>query len=121
MNTLRRACIPAEAVGPPAAAAACRLGSLQGAWLRPPPLRCDPVALRLSLQESATPQQWLRALQQLLVLHDVTLPLATLFRPVLLKLVAGVVDVAAGSNAQHSAELTVALLSVLELAPHTEG
>jgi hypothetical protein len=85
------------------------------------PLRCDPVALRLSAQESATPQQWLRVLQQLLVLHDVTLPLATLFRPVLLKLVAGVVDAAAGSNAQHSAELAVALLSVLELAPHTEG
>lgn len=89
------------------------------------------VAPLAGLQGSvASPQQYLQALQELLVQYDVTLPAATLFRPVLLKAVAGLVEAAIGSRrggtgrggaVQPGPELAVALLSVLELAPHTEG
>lgn len=81
--------------------------------------------------QAAAPQQCLAALQQVLVEYDFTLPAATLFRPVLLKAVAGLVEgattaAATGASGQEPAvfpspELAVALLSVLELAPHTEG
>lgn len=63
-------------------------------------------------------------MQQLLPQYEWTLPVATLFRPVLLKAVAGLVETAVGSSGSGSgasAELAVALLAVLELAPHTEG
>ncbi len=75
----------------------------------------------------ATPQQRLAALQHILVQPDCTLAAATLFRPVLLKAVAGLVDAAlrktetSSSGQQIGPELAVALLAVLELAPHTEG
>ncbi len=63
-------------------------------------------------------------MQQLLPLYECTLPVATLFRPVLLKAAAALVDAAVSGSAaavQPSAELAVALLTVLELAPQTEG
>ena len=77
-------------------------------------------------------------LQQLLLQHDCTLPAATLFRPVLLKAVAELVEAAVGGGGSGgsapgssspgtthhvtpSPGLAVALVSVLELAPHTEG
>ena len=75
-------------------------------------------------QGTASPAQYLAAVQQLLPLYECTLAVATLFRPVLLKAAAALVDAAVGGSAaavQPSAELAVALLTVLELAPHTEG
>ena len=111
-----------------AAAAACRRRRLPP--LPPPPARgacgastlCRPTPGALPAQ-APDPTRALQALQQLLVLRDCTLPAATLFRPVLLKAVAGLVEAALGSQAsvQPSPDLAVALLSVLELAPHTEG
>jgi hypothetical protein len=82
------------------------------------------------LQGSPSAQQYLQALQQLLVQYDFTLPATTLFRPVLLKAVAGLVGTAlnngkggcsSATGVRPGPELAVALLSVLELAPHTEG
>lgn len=75
-------------------------------------------------QGAASPAQYLAAVQQLLPLYECTLAVATLFRPVLLKAAAALVDAAVGGSAaavQPSAELAVALLTILELAPHTEG
>lgn len=93
--------------------------------LGPPPL-----APHNGLQ--ATPQQRLAALQQILVQPECTLAAATLFRPVLLKAVAGLVEDALSDSGKSSSnssgrghqigpELAVALVTVLELAPHTEG
>ena len=101
---------------PPPPAAACRL-----------PACPSFVPLPLLLQSSPTPHQHLQALQQLLVQYDYTLPAASLFRPVLLKAVAAMVEAAAAtpalaprSTAAFSPQLAVALLTVLELAPHTQ-
>ena len=58
----------------------------------------------------------LRAAVAVLPLYELTLPAATLLRPLLLRAVAALVD-----EQPPSAQLAVALLSVLELAPHTEG
>lgn len=65
-------------------------------------------------------------MQLLLLEYEWTPAVATLFRPVLLRAVAALVEAAvggshAGAAPQPSPEMAVALLTVLELAPHTEG
>lgn len=94
-----------------------------------------PLPLLCCVQAPA-PHICLQAVQQLLVQPDLTLPVVTFFRPVLLKAVSGLVEAAVGpgdnrggsggpqpgpGTLQGSPELAVALLSVLELAPHSEG
>ena len=114
----------------------CRLACMRCHCRRlpppPPPAACrlpptSFVPLPLLLQSSPTPHQHLQALQQLLVQYDYTLPAASLFRPVLLKAVAALVEAAVApapappsSTAAGSPQLAVALLTVLELAPHTQ-
>jgi hypothetical protein len=111
MRERQSSCQPCRRCLPAAAGACLRL-----------PAAADTSPL-FALQD-APPQQCLAELQRLLVQYETTLPAAALFRPVLLKAVAGLVVGAAdgiASGQQPSAELAVALLSVLELAPHTEG
>ncbi|KAL4440107.1 hypothetical protein ABPG75_003108 [Micractinium tetrahymenae] len=96
--------------------------------------RCPAAAqpcVEKAVGEQATRQQRLAALQQVLVQPECTLAASTLFRPVLLKAVAGLVEGALSSSSgatssssaghQIGPELAVALLAVLELAPHTDG
>ena len=82
------------------------------------------------VQGPATPQQCLQTLQALLVQYDFTLAAATLFRPMLLKAVAGLVELMTGvgqlpsrslGSVQPGPELAVALITLLEMAPHVEG
>eukprot|EP00887_Chlorella_sp_A99_P000601 scaffold17.g601.t1 len=71
------------------------------------------------------PHEGLRALQAALARPDLVLAAVTLFRPVLLRAAAALVDAALasapGAPALPGPELAVSLIAVLELAPHTEG
>lgn len=63
-------------------------------------------------------------MQAALLEYELTLPAATLFRPLLLRAAAGLVDDALTGPPRSpgpSATLAIALVSLLELAPHIEG
>ena len=75
--------------------------------------------------QGCSPDEQLRAVQTVLVHYGCTKAAVTLFRPVLLRAVAALVeDALSGSSdaiALPSAQLAVVLVTILELAPHTEG
>lgn len=125
-----RKCMRAESSPPPPARCRRRHSCLQLPIPLQSPARCSShmrPAPAASCLQAPTPTQHLAALQQLLVQPECTLPAATLFRPVLLKAVAAMVQAAvvgggSGDGQQGpSPELAVALITVLELAPHVEG
>lgn len=74
-------------------------------------------------------QQCLAAVQQLLLRPDATLHVATIFRPLLLRVVARLVEGVAGSSSGGSSgqtgtmpspEAAVALVTVMDLAPQCQ-
>lgn len=77
----------------------------------------------MSLQRPPSSRRILDALQSLLIRPNLTLGIGSGFRPVLLSLVSALVDArlssATSSEASHAA-VSVALISLLDLAPHLE-
>ncbi len=86
-----------------------------------------PQSCLTTLLQDASAQQCLAAVQRLLLRPDLTLQVATIFRPLLLRAVARLVQEVCGAakgqpgpSASPSAEAALALVAILDLAPQCE-